>query len=381
MFSKVSIVMPIYNAELFIKNSVGSILEQSYENIEIILVDDCSQDSTYDILSDLQKSDKRIKLYRNKRNEGVSEATNVGMRTATGEFITFHDHDDLMLPQKIETCVHAMKNAPDHVGVLSLGKYVRDDYSDMGYNTCIPDWITENEYAVRAFERSYIPTWSMFLRRLDIGPLIFDREIRQGNQDFDFFINMLHLKRKILFINQPVILFKQRKGSLSHQSVDCKNIYSKHNYADVFDLYRCAGYGEAVAYYALGLIAFQMGDYGKAELYFNKLLNQHETCTNETFSKVLFMLGSTFFKQSNFKKCLKTLQTIDNGESRADVCNNIGVCCAVLNLPFAQEYFAKALRIMPNYRDALDNANVALNKYTFLPLRELYQRATGIMGY
>lgn len=109
MFSKVSIVMPIYNAELFIKNSVGSILEQSYENIEIILVDDCSQDSTYDILSDLQKSDKRIKLYRNKRNEGVSEATNVGMRTATGEFITFHDHDDLMLPQKIETCVHAMK--------------------------------------------------------------------------------------------------------------------------------------------------------------------------------------------------------------------------------------------------------------------------------
>lgn len=89
----VSIIIPIYNCENYIKKCLDSLINQTYKNIEIICINDGSLDNTYEVLKKIGKTDKRIKII-NKINEGVSVARNTGLKVASGEYIMFVDADD-----------------------------------------------------------------------------------------------------------------------------------------------------------------------------------------------------------------------------------------------------------------------------------------------
>ena len=104
---KVSIVVPIYNAEKFLTTTVDSIIAQTYKNIEIILVNDGSTDGSLALCQTFLEKDKRIKVV-DKQNGGVSSARNCGIHTASGEFIMFVDSDDLI---EKDACEKLVKNA------------------------------------------------------------------------------------------------------------------------------------------------------------------------------------------------------------------------------------------------------------------------------
>ena len=89
----VSIVVPIYNTEQYISKCIESLINQTYKNLEIILIDDGSTDNSFNICKKYQKEDERIKLFH-KENGGVSSARNYGIKKATGEYICFCDSDD-----------------------------------------------------------------------------------------------------------------------------------------------------------------------------------------------------------------------------------------------------------------------------------------------
>lgn len=108
----VSIIMPAYNAEKYIELSVKSILNQTWESLELIIVDDCSSDNTWDIISTLSKRDKRIKLLKNKVNVGPYVSKNYALNIATGDFITGHDSDDFAFSKRIENHMSFMLNHP-----------------------------------------------------------------------------------------------------------------------------------------------------------------------------------------------------------------------------------------------------------------------------
>ena len=91
----ISIIVPIYNSENYIKKCLDSILAQTYSNLEVILIDDGSTDNSYNICKDYQKKDNRIVLLQQK-NAGVSRARNHGLEVAKGEYIGFVDSDDLL---------------------------------------------------------------------------------------------------------------------------------------------------------------------------------------------------------------------------------------------------------------------------------------------
>lgn len=96
----VSVIIPVYNVEEFIFKTVKSVMDQDYKNIEIILVDDGSPDNSAKIIDELAKKDDRI-IYVHKDNGGVSSARNVGLRMASGEYVTFIDGDDWVEPNYI----------------------------------------------------------------------------------------------------------------------------------------------------------------------------------------------------------------------------------------------------------------------------------------
>ncbi|MCD8501693.1 MAG: glycosyltransferase [Bacillaceae bacterium] len=108
---KVSVIMPVYNAEKVIRTSVDSILSQTWSNLELIVVDDCSTDNTVKIIEQYEKNDSRVKVIKAPENRGAYVARNLAMQIATGEFVTVNDADDWSHPEKIEKqATHLIKN-------------------------------------------------------------------------------------------------------------------------------------------------------------------------------------------------------------------------------------------------------------------------------
>ena len=104
----VSVIMPVYNAEKYLEETLDSVLNQTYEDIEIICVDDMSSDGSRDILGKYKEKSKKIKTIYLTENAGVANARNVAIQNAEGRFIAFLDSDDVWLPEKISRQINFM---------------------------------------------------------------------------------------------------------------------------------------------------------------------------------------------------------------------------------------------------------------------------------
>jgi glycosyltransferase involved in cell wall biosynthesis len=105
----VSIIMPTYKCGRFIAESIRCIQNQTYQNWELIIVDDCSEDGTIGIVQDIQKGDHRIHVFSNAQNSGAAVSRNVALREAKGRWIAFLDSDDLWEPTKLEKQIKFME--------------------------------------------------------------------------------------------------------------------------------------------------------------------------------------------------------------------------------------------------------------------------------
>lgn len=105
----VSIIMPSYNCGKYVEETIRSVQAQTYQNWEIIFVDDCSSDDTVRLVSELLEKDSRIKLYQNHRNSGAAVSRNYALLEAKGRWIAFLDSDDLWEPTKLEIQVRFME--------------------------------------------------------------------------------------------------------------------------------------------------------------------------------------------------------------------------------------------------------------------------------
>ena len=121
---KISIIIPVYNGEEYILNCINNILQQTYNNIEIIVVNDGSTDSTKEVLKGIDKRDNRIKII-NKENTGVSDSRNVGINVSTGDYIAFLDSDDKLVKNAIEELVKNLNE--NFVDVILFGFSVIGD--------------------------------------------------------------------------------------------------------------------------------------------------------------------------------------------------------------------------------------------------------------
>ena len=109
----ISIILPVFNSENYLADTIESIINQSYKNFELIIINDGSKDSSGKICDNYAEKDKRIKVIH-KENGGISDARNTGMRIASGEYLTFCDHDDIYMQDLLlEGYTLAKKNNAD----------------------------------------------------------------------------------------------------------------------------------------------------------------------------------------------------------------------------------------------------------------------------
>ena len=160
----ISVVVPIYNVEKYIRKCIDSIKKQTYRNIEIILVDDGSPDKCGEICDEYAESDKRIKVIH-KRNGGLSDARNVGIDIAKGKYITFVDSDDYVEEDYVMYLYSLIKKYNTEMSICS---YYVEDYKnkriDLGAKyqekalekiECISRMLCENGFAVSAWAKMY----------------------------------------------------------------------------------------------------------------------------------------------------------------------------------------------------------------------------------
>lgn len=126
MEEKVSVIVPCYNSELFLESCVDSVLSQRYQNIELICVDDNSNDGTWSLLQEMSAKDVRIKVLQNP-GKGVASARNLGIQFASGRYIAFLDSDDFWFPNKL---YHQINHMIKNKAALSHTSYVRVSEDD-----------------------------------------------------------------------------------------------------------------------------------------------------------------------------------------------------------------------------------------------------------
>ena len=199
-----TIIVPVYNVEHYLQRCIESVLTQSYRDFELILVDDGSKDNSGTICDEYAKKDNRVRVFH-KENEGVSSARNVGLDEAEGEYITFVDSDDYLLPTALLNIQNVL-NKTD--AVLYLFDYQQNDTPS---RLPFGEMLSKEEFikAVLTYKLQTSP-WAKIYRRsllngvqfnpaLVIGEdLLFNFEyVMQLNND----INICHDNRDVLKIN------------------------------------------------------------------------------------------------------------------------------------------------------------------------------------
>src|SRR5215469_11490611 len=134
---RVSVVIGAYNGERFLRPAIESILNQTFRDFELIVIDDCSTDNSPQILREF--TDERMRLIRNERNLGIAGTTNKGIAAARGEYIALQDHDDLSWPTRFE-CQVAFLDSHPQAGMVGSSCNVIDEEGKL-----VPHWPVEYE--------------------------------------------------------------------------------------------------------------------------------------------------------------------------------------------------------------------------------------------
>lgn len=207
----VSIIIPAYNVEDYIEECVRSVLQQTYKDYEIIIIDDGSTDKTFEICENLKCS--KIKIYQQK-NEGVSCARNRGMEYANGDYYVFVDADDVVSTKYVETLVRSVRNV---------------DMAIIGYTCCINEIDKETDASIRTFSANVILDKLLCGTDYDgyLWNKIFKSSIIQQNniqfeqnitiwEDMYFVLEYLKFSKKVNVMGSKLYFYRDREGSTVH---------------------------------------------------------------------------------------------------------------------------------------------------------------------
>lgn len=238
---KISIIIPVYNVEKYLNKCIKSILNQTYSNLEILLIDDGSIDKSGAICDELGKIDKRIKVFH-KKNEGVSSARNVGIKNATGEYLIFIDSDDYLEKNMIEFLYKNLKN--NNVDI-SICEY----YIDYGNNRIEKKnnreeniILNKEEFYKYLLDSNYFG--GFLFNKLIKKTLIYDKKrILLFDENVHICEDLLYMCQigqninKIYYTTTPYYYYVQRKNGALRSIYTEKQLSNFYAYNEIIEIY------------------------------------------------------------------------------------------------------------------------------------------------
>ncbi len=203
-----SVIMPVFNSSQYIEEAVNSVLTQSYEKLELLIIDDGSTDNTLSMAKKMNKLDSRIRIVESCANEGVAQARNKGLREAKGEYIAFLDSDDLWSQDKLKAQIAFLKKDSKVDICFSEYSRIKSDGQIITERVTVP---LEGNYQ-SLLKHNYIPMLTSIVRKAALGGAEFHSV---GHEDYLFWLTLLKKPLTAKSIPQVLASYRVTPGSLS----------------------------------------------------------------------------------------------------------------------------------------------------------------------
>ncbi|MFH7766055.1 glycosyltransferase family 2 protein [Acinetobacter sp. BSP-28] len=190
----ISIVIPVFNVEKYVEKSILSIVNQTYKNLQIIVVDDYSTDQTFKIVEELAKIDSRILVLRNNVNSKIVKTLNLGLKYAVGDYIARMDGDDISSPERIEKQLDFLINNPEYSLVGSHVYTINENDKVIGKLE-----LPNNFFKIKKIIKYSSPVLHIWLAKAEVYKKLNGYREIPGAEDYDFLLRMY--SKGMLFTN------------------------------------------------------------------------------------------------------------------------------------------------------------------------------------
>lgn len=203
---KVSIVLPTYNGEKYIRQSIDSIINQTFTDWELIIVDDCSTDNTLDIVNEYAKKDNRIRIIHNKINQKLPNSLNIGFAVSNGEYLTWTSDDNMYKPTAIDEMCEYLNKHEKYMVCAAM------DYIDQNNNLlCMECEIYSDEKIY-----CYNCVGACFMYKREILDAVGEYDIDLfGVEDYDYWLQIVNRYKSIGYIEKKLYKYRVHDGSLT----------------------------------------------------------------------------------------------------------------------------------------------------------------------
>ena len=239
----ISIIVPIYNTEKYLRQCLDSILNQTYTNFEVLLVNDGSTDSSGMICQEYVENDSRFRYFE-KENGGVSSARNLGLERSGGAYITFIDSDDWVEPNYLDVLYTALKENDTDVaistykrfaqdGVFYLRSYSREDDEFLNIGTRSRDSFLEILPRLGELDHSFYSISSKLIKREIIGNLLFDEQVSYA-EDLNFFFYLYLGVESVVYVRDYTYVYRTHDASTSQNVNELQALQELEIYKKMF---------------------------------------------------------------------------------------------------------------------------------------------------
>ena len=209
-----SIVMPLYNSERHVRDAIKSVQNQTLEEWELCITDDCSTDSSAEIVAEVAAKDSRVKLFRQTNNQGAAAARNVSLENAKGRFVAFLDADDLWHPEKLEKQVSFMLQRDVAFSCASYA-VIGEDGCLLGRTVTMPE-VSNLEFYLA---NNYLQTVGIMADVTKVEKSLLRMPKMTRRQDAATWIQVLQAGHSCYGVQQVLCYYRRAKHSLSSNKV------------------------------------------------------------------------------------------------------------------------------------------------------------------
>lgn len=209
----ISIIMPAYNSEQYIGDAISSVIAQTYQKWELIIIDDASKDNTANIVKEFMKQDNRIRFYKNEKNNGVSATRNTGISLSIGEWIAFLDSDDLWVPNKLEKQIKLKNNNKQANFIFTGSSYIDENSNPYLYELEIPEKVKYKDL----LKQNIISCSSVLVKKQCLSGIKMERD--NMHEDFAMWLKILKNEPWAYGINEPLLIYRLSKSSKSGNKI------------------------------------------------------------------------------------------------------------------------------------------------------------------
>lgn len=224
----VSVIMPAYNAEKTIQSAINSVIAQTFGDFELIIIDDCSKDGTFEIISSFQSKDERIVPLRNEQNSGAAATRNRGVSAARGEWIAFLDSDDIWRKDKLEKQMECLSKNREAVLCFTASSFIDDAGNEYSYIMNVPQTVTYKQL----LKGNSISCSSVVIKSSLMKTLKMPND--KMHEDYYIWLTVLKEYEFAYGINEPLLIYRLSSNSKSSSRTKSAKM--------LFNSYKAVGY-------------------------------------------------------------------------------------------------------------------------------------------